>query len=206
MFTGLSQWDDDGYVEIGLRRVIQGRVLYDHVYTQYGPFYYLTYGVLHHLFRLPVTHDAERSIAVALWLITSLLWARVAYLLTNSRLCSVAAFVIVIRILSFFPSSAGHPEELCSVLLALLAVILCGIKQELTPLTAASCAFLITAGLLIKVNLGIYLGLATVLFFLKGTNRTDWFGSPAALVRLLPSFFRPLSWRRFLAHGQGRTH
>lgn len=172
MFTGFSFYDDDGYVELSLQRVIRGGALYDHVYSQYGPFYFLVYDVLHRLFRLPATHDAERLIGAALWLITSLLWARVAYLLTNSRLWSVAAFLTIVRLLRFFPFSAGHPQELCGLLVALLAVVVCGRKQELTSFTAATCAFLVTASLLVKVNLGIYLGLAIMLFFLKATEPT----------------------------------
>src|ERR1700736_1383821 len=66
-FVGFSDWDDEGYVMIGLRSLLQGNTLYDQVYSQYGPFYYLVYGSLYTLLHMQVTHDAVRAIMGFFW-------------------------------------------------------------------------------------------------------------------------------------------
>lgn len=39
-------------------------VLYDEVYSFYGPFYYLFYGYAYQIFAKSVTHDAVRAVCV----------------------------------------------------------------------------------------------------------------------------------------------
>ncbi len=87
MFTGFSRYDDDGYLLVGLRSLLQGRRLYDDIYSQYGPFYYAFHWLIYSAIHLPVSHDAERFIGVALWLLSAALWARAVYLLTRVHRC-----------------------------------------------------------------------------------------------------------------------
>src|SRR3954451_8989217 len=88
MFTDFSQYDDDGYVLITIRSLLNGQRLYDDVYTQYGPFYYLVHWPLYTFSGLPLSHDAERMLAVAIWLLAAVFWGRATYLMTGSLLWS----------------------------------------------------------------------------------------------------------------------
>ena len=77
MFTGISQYDDDGYLLISVRKLLDGHRMYDDVFTQYGPFYYAV-NWLFYTTGIPVSHDSERLFAIVLWLLAAVLWARAA--------------------------------------------------------------------------------------------------------------------------------
>jgi hypothetical protein len=172
MFTGFSPWDDDGYVLIGIRSLLHGRRLYDDIYSQYGPFYYLVHWIVYSAFRQPVSHDVERFIGVVLWLLSAILWARVVYLLTRSPVWAALAFFLATKLLQFFPWSAGHPEEICMALLSALAVIACGLSPMRAGRGAAALAAVVAALALTKVNIGLYLAIAIGLILLKATPPT----------------------------------
>jgi hypothetical protein len=53
---------------------VRGGELYDEVYSQYGPFYYLLFGGLFELLGRPVTPNAGRLIVVAIWVATATLY------------------------------------------------------------------------------------------------------------------------------------
>src|SRR5262245_64052464 len=61
MFSGFQDYDDEGYLLISLRDYARGGVLYDQVYTQYGPAYYQLLTAVFGLFGLPFTHTAGRA-------------------------------------------------------------------------------------------------------------------------------------------------
>jgi hypothetical protein len=172
MFTGFSAWDDDGYVLIGIRSLLQGHRLYDDIYSQYGPFYYLVHWIVYSLLRYPVTHDTERFIGVVFWLVSAILWARVVYQLTRSRIWAGSAFFLAVKLLAFFPSSAGHPEEICMVLLSAVAVLACGLNSRRAGRSVAALACAVAALTLTKINIGLYLAIAIGLILLKASPPT----------------------------------
>jgi hypothetical protein len=172
MFTGFSRWDDDGYLLIGIRSLLNGHRLYDDVYSQYGPFYYLAYGAAYSLLGQPVSHDAQRFLGVALWLLSAILWARTVYLLTRSPLWSGFGFFLAVRLLGFFPWSAGHPEEICMSLLSAIVVLVCGLRPVGARRKVVALACLVAAIALTKVNLGLYVAVAIGLVLLKASSPT----------------------------------
>jgi len=178
MFTRFSPWDDDGYLLIGIRSLLKGHRLYDDIYTQYGPFYYLVYTLAHGIASAvsgaPVSHDVQRYIGVALWIGSALLWARTVYLLTESLVWSGFGFFLGVKLLEFFPWSAGHPEEVCMALLAAIAVLACGLKPANAKRNVAILGCLVAAVALTKVNAGLYIALAVALLLLRTTAPTRW--------------------------------
>ena len=165
MFTGISQYDDDGYLLISVRSLLEGHRLYDDVFTQYGPFYYVVNWILYTA-GIPVSHDSERLIAVALWMLAALLWARAAYLLTGSLLWCGAGFLLSVKLLGYFHWSAGHPEELCTVLLAAIGACVCGFR-ETGNRRKILLGCLVAALAMTKVNIGLFAAIAVGLLFLK---------------------------------------
>jgi hypothetical protein len=172
MFTGFSAYDDDGYLLIGIRSLLQGRRLYDEIYSQYGPFYDLVHWIAYSMLRHPVTHDAERFISIVFWLVSAILWARVVYGLTRSAAWAAWTFLLAIRLLSFFPYSAGHPEEICMVLVSTLAILACGFGPMRSGWRAAAIGCVIAALALTKANIGAYLIIAIGLVLLNASPPT----------------------------------
>uniref|UniRef100_Q025S5 Glycosyltransferase RgtA/B/C/D-like domain-containing protein n=1 Tax=Solibacter usitatus (strain Ellin6076) TaxID=234267 RepID=Q025S5_SOLUE len=191
MFSRFSPWDDDGYLLIGIQSLLKGDRLYDDIYSQYGPFYYLFHWIAYSLAGLPASHEAQRFIGTGLWLVSAGLWARTTYLLTRSLLWSAFGFFVGIKLLEFFPWSAGHPEEICMALLAAIAILACGITPGNASRNVIGLGLLVAALTLTKVNMGLYAGVAVALFLFRISPPTawrrtaEWLFSAAAL--LLPA-------------------
>jgi hypothetical protein len=170
-FTGFFEFDDEGYLMIGVRSFLQGHTLYDHVYAQYGPFYFLLQAALYSALHLAVSHDAVRAIMGTLWLGEAGLCGWSAYRLTRSWVFAALGFTAAIKLLDFFRGSPGHPEELCLALL--LGVLLCACfagesaRGGWVPILLGC----LIAGLaLTKINIGGYAAVAIILAFLKAAR------------------------------------
>src|SRR3990170_4471367 len=75
LFTVFHPYDDEGYILISLRGYLDGASLYDHVYSQYGPFYHVAFGAIFRLLGLDPVNDTARFVTFVLWLGTSLMIA-----------------------------------------------------------------------------------------------------------------------------------
>ena len=73
VFAQFQNYDDEGYPLLTVQQFLRGLPLYDEVYTQYGPAYYLWQQILHTLMGIPVTHDATRVVTVLVWLVSAVL-------------------------------------------------------------------------------------------------------------------------------------
>jgi hypothetical protein len=170
-FIGFSDWDDEGYVMIGLRSLLQGNTLYDHVYSQYGPFYYLVQGSLYTSLHMQVTHDAVRAIMGFFWFLSAVLCSWSVYRLTRSWILTGAGFIGAIKVLQFVTLSPGHPEQICAALLFAVLVSACYLGDRPSIWVASVLGALIAALALTKINIGCYVALATGLALLKASSR-----------------------------------
>jgi hypothetical protein len=170
-FIGFSDWDDEGYVMIGVRALLQGNALYDHVYSQYGPFYYLVQGSLYTVLHIQVTHDAVRAIMGFFWLLSAVLCSWSIYRLTRSWILTGLGFLSAIKVLQFFTLSPGHPEEICAALVFGVLVSACYLGDRPSIWVASLVGALIAALALTKINIGCYVALATGLALLKASSR-----------------------------------
>ncbi len=168
-FTGFSEYDDEGYVMIGLRSFLQGNALYDYVHSEYGPFYYLAEASLYTALHLQVTHDAVRAIMGAFWLLSAALCSWSVFRLTRSWILTALGFTAAIQLVRFFTGSPGHPEEVCLVLLIGVLVAACYLSDGAKLWIGALLGSLIAALALTKINIGVYAALAIGLALLKAT-------------------------------------
>jgi len=166
-FIGFSEWDDEGYVMIGLRSFLQGNALYDYVHSQYGPFYYLVEASLYTAFHMPVTHNAVRAIMGSFWLLSAVLCSWSIFRLTRSWILTAVGFTAAIKLLRFFTGSPGHPEEVCLALLTGVLVAACYLSDGAKIWMGALLGSLIAALALTKINIGVYAALAIGLALLK---------------------------------------
>lgn len=168
---------------ITVRQFLDGKVLYDEIYTQYGPAYYFYEWLIHTLPGLPVTHDINRLTTLIVWTSTALICGIFTHRLTRSPIFSAISYVLTFLILYRTVYEPGHPQELCGLLIALILLSLTGIERGKSFYGRLAFAAAILAALfLIKINLGIFLGLALVIALMASTPDGRW--QRAALIAL----------------------
>ena len=174
IYTGFSEYDDEGGILIVLRDLLSGHVLYDQVPAMYGPVGLLGKWLVLRCLHLPATHDVVRAITGVLWLLTAIFcgvaawrWMRqvAAFVLTTSGVCLVLQPVV---------HEPGHPQDVCGLLLAGAVLLATGIgsRRQWPALLGIG----IVGGLLAmtKINLGVFFAVAWFGALLLGGNRLWW--------------------------------
>jgi hypothetical protein len=166
-----------------------GHPLYDQTFTPYGPAYYLWEQFLHAITRLPLSHDRTLLFTTGSLIIISLLCAGyVARIARNVFLTALTCFTVfcVLRVLKL---EAGHPQELCALLLGgmlLTSSFLTGGRH--TGIILGVIGFLVGLLGMTKPNLGVYaalagwLSLANLVAARRSRNLLFGAGALAALV------------------------
>jgi hypothetical protein len=181
MFAGFSAYDDEGFFLVALRDYLGGTPLMTPTSLPlYGPFYFEVYGGLFRLLGIAPDHDAGRWLTIAVWLTASALGAIVAYRLTRSYWLALAG-----QLLTFggLLSLALEPASTY----ALTALLLIGLSAFATIRShhAARAALIggcVGALLLVKINVGVFAGLAVLLVWAAGLEpQGRRFALPAAL-------------------------
>ena len=166
MFSAFMFYDDEGYVLVSLRNFAEHGGLYRDVYSQYGPFPFVVYYVLH-LLGLPFTHIAGRLVTLAAWIGTALACAAVARQATRSLPAALAVLAGTFAYLWIMVSEPSHPGSLIAATVAVAGAL--GyrwlVQGRVAPwalLTGAAAAALA----LTKVNVGGFVILAGSAFIL----------------------------------------
>lgn len=194
-FNGFKPFDDEGVLLLAFRELGAGAVLYDEVYSFYGPAYHLAYLVLYRDILGSFTHDAGRGITGAAMLLNAALGGLLAWHLSRSAATSVAAILAVLATLTPMGHSPGHPEALC-VLLS-FATLLAVARQERTgarwPLAAIGA--LLATLLLVKPNAGLFVGAAWAAVFTGTLSQPPWRrGLGAAVAALILAAPLAIMW------------
>jgi hypothetical protein len=173
LFGRYSQYDDEGYLMISLRQYIQGFTLYDDVYSQYGPFYYVSHRLVHGTLGVPITHDSVRWVFLCFWLSLTFACFRVICHLTRSRMAAVLGCIPFFWMLRGLASEPAHPQGIILVLIAVILVLPTFMNPSRLWFFAAVGAS--TASLiLVKVNIGVYLLASLLCAMLAMTRNTRW--------------------------------
>ena len=192
LFTTYMVYDDEGYVLRTLTDFSAHGGLYDRVYTQYGPSYYLLYDALHRIGGIEFTSTTGRFIALFNWIATALACSGITWRLTRSWPAALATLGTTYFHLWSTINEPGHPGSLIALLLALTAwagleLILREKLGWFALLTGASAAVIA----LIKINVGVFVVAATVAWLLIHHRpgrfvRTGTFAAGLALALLPP--------------------
>ena len=160
--TYFAEYDDEGFMLMTLRQYVEGLPLYDRIYTEYGPFYYVLLG---NLFTVTgVTHDSIRLTTILFWLLVATGWATCVWLWRSSLFWTLITFLTTASILRALKTEPGHPQSL--VLLLYAATFVAASFSSTSPalafvtMGAASAAMLLT-----KINVGSFLIAAFVAVF-----------------------------------------
>jgi hypothetical protein len=171
IFSQFATYDDEGYLLITVSEFLRGGPLYDRVFTQYGPFYYL-FNYLLFGWGIPVGHGTVRLLTVALWLLITLLVALFVLRVTRSRLLATAVYALVLADLAQLVHEPGHPHDL-NTLLVTTAVFLASYSGRCRgDALGLALGMLAGAALMVKINVGLFLGLGLFLA-LTASARSD---------------------------------
>src|SRR5678815_5364088 len=110
-FAQFQAYDDEGYLLVSVQQYLRGLPLYDQIYTQYGPAYYLWQEFLHGLLRVPLTHDATRAVTIVVLLACAMLNGAIVWLLTKRHLFAVLTTTVAFLHLTNLTFEPGHPQE-----------------------------------------------------------------------------------------------
>ena len=117
-FTGLEDYDDEGYLLISLREYARGGVLYDEVYSQYGPAYFQLLTPVFRLGRLAFVPTHGRALGALVLLVTAIVCAVAIWRLSRSVLLALAGELLVVHALVPSRAEPLHPGALLALLLA----------------------------------------------------------------------------------------
>jgi hypothetical protein len=177
VFAQFQDYDDEGYLLVTVQQFLGGLPLYDQVYTQYGPAYYLWQQVLHTLLGIPVTHDATRVVTLVVWLTSAVLVGAIVWLLTKRRLLTALGTIAAFMHLTRMTYEPGHPQELCMLgVLGVLALTTWrfAAKTGIGPAASMGVWALIAVTALTKVNVGAFLAAALTLGLVTSLSRSPW--------------------------------
>ena len=155
LFTTFRTYDDEGYVLFSLANFSRGGGLYTHVYSQYGPFFFLAADAAHHLLGFDFTNTAGRVITLVHWLGAALLCGHLVWRHTRSAAWSLFALATTFGHLWQMTSEPMHPGGFIVFLVALAAWIGAGCIARDRPRTLALACGLAGAALVrTKINVG----------------------------------------------------
>jgi riboflavin transporter FmnP len=170
LFTTFMVYDDEGYVLLSLKNFAAHGALYDKVYTQYGPFFYVAYDALHRLLGFAWTNTAGRWITLVNWWGTAAVCALLVGRLTRSALLTAFTGVGVFTYLWVMINEPMHPGGLLGLSVALAAWL--GAEAIISRRMLVFAAVTGTIGaavVLTKINVGVFLLLAAFAWLLLHT-------------------------------------
>jgi hypothetical protein len=170
-FLVLSPWDDQGYVMLSVRHLLDGHRLYDDVGVYYGPLYYLVQWVLHGPLGIPLTYDVVRLTSFVFRMAIAGASACIVYRMT--RRIMLVAFTAVaassyMRVGAFEP---GHPQEL-AVLLVLGLPFVASWSSARPNRMIVAIGLLVASACMVKINVGLLAGIAVWLALISATAVT----------------------------------
>lgn len=157
LFANLALYDDEGYILISAREYFAHGQLYELVYSQYGPAFYVMTDVFQRLLAAPVDHTSARLLTLGFWIGTAICCAAFVQRQTGSRSLTLFALTTTFLYLYFITDEPFHPGSLVFFILALSLLV----TTELIGGGRLKCAAVVAGGtgailLLTKINVGVF--------------------------------------------------
>jgi hypothetical protein len=173
-FTGVTGYDDEGYLLLSLLNYLKHGGLYTTTFAQYGPFYFYAQQAMHWALHLPVNHDGARSLTLFYWLLSSLLSLCFIFRLTRSLPLASVCFLGSLEISKVLHFEPGHPQEIILVLVQsalLLSLLIRGrwSTQALVGIGAIAAFLCLT-----KINVGVFFSFAVLMSCLAVLPPNPW--------------------------------
>ncbi|MSU24618.1 MAG: hypothetical protein EXS32_12455 [Opitutus sp.] len=172
LFSTFMIYDDEGYVLLSLKTFTEGGGLYERVYSQYGPFFFLFNQGLH-LAGLQFTNTDGRLLTLVYWLGAAGLCASLVWRVTRSHVTTV--FTLGGTYLHLWPmtSEPSHPGGFIVFFTALAAWL--GVRWSAAPRKFALAMGAIGAALMLtKINVGVLFFAATGAWWVLHLDDARW--------------------------------
>jgi hypothetical protein len=155
LWTTLMMYDDEVYVLYSLRTFCEIGGLYEKVFSQYGPIFYLWNWLLH-VAGLDFTNTSARLLTLAYWLVAAGTGAAIVARLTRSAVATAAVLSGVFLHLWPMISEPSHPGGPICAIVGLVAWL--GLNERFSSNTRAAWIGAAGAALVLtKINTGIFL-------------------------------------------------
>lgn len=173
LFTTFRDWDDEGYFALSLRAFVDGKPLYDDVYTQYGPFYYEVVGGLGAAFGIPFTTDWARYLTLGAWTGAALLVGAVVTMLSGRLVLGLSAQMVAFATCGVLVNTPLHPTGLILLMLGVAAAGVVALDSGRDRLAAVGIGVATAAIVLTKPNVGGFLVIGLTASCAIALARTD---------------------------------
>ena len=170
-FSFFSDYDDEGCLLQGLRRIVGGASLYDSVSSRYGPLYYFLRWLQFGWAGLPLTHDVVRITAVMSWIVAAIGLALAAFFGAQRGwrrvLLAVGTLALAFIHLDVLKKEPGHPQEVVVLLLSFTYLFVAASRSTNSILPYLVLGVGTGALCMTKINIGVFFGVAATLSVLS---------------------------------------
>jgi len=188
LFTNLAFYDDEGYILISAREYFAHGRLYEVVYSQYGPAFYVLTDFLQHLLGAPIDNTSARLLTLGFWFGTAASCAALVHRQTGSLRLTYFTLTSTFLFLYFITDEPFHPGSLVTCTLALSALATAELIGRDRINTAAALAGGTAAVLLLaKINVGVFYVAAVGVWALLHSVPARWRRLTGATVVVLLS-------------------
>ena len=169
--TTFMPYDDEGYVLLSLANFSEHGGLYDQVFTQYGPFPFLYYDLLHWLSGWPIAHTLGRATTLLHWVGSALGAGLIAWRLSGRYWTAWFTTGITFGYLWQMTSEPAHPGSLIALITAIgLAAAVEALLRSKPVLATAVLGLSGAILVLTKINIGLLWGATAGAFVLLMTG------------------------------------
>src|SRR5205085_6076728 len=109
-------YDDEGFMLMTLRQYTAGLSLYDKMYTEYGPFFYICQSAIFRVAGWPINHDSVRWFTVIELLIIAAGWGICVWAWSRSLFWGTTAMLATMVVMRLLNREPGHPQTLILIL------------------------------------------------------------------------------------------
>jgi hypothetical protein len=172
-FSQFRWWDDEGTMMLRVAELLRDSGAQAAIAGVYGPFYYLHKYAIYTVLNAGVSHDINRLTTIVLWGLVATGSAVYVHRLSRSILLAAVVQMQLILHLRAFADEPGHPHEIALILIVLALLCSSYVSRPRGRLASMLGIGLATGALLlVKVNLGAYLGIAFALAVLLSMPRS----------------------------------
>lgn len=153
LYSQFSAWDDEGYALLSIKEFIRLGGLYNHVYSQYGPFPYELWGALYSIFGRSPTPDSARLFVIVLWVAYAVLAGLAVDRVAKNVLAGLIAAIVAFATVGVISNEPLIPDDLTAEL-TMLIITVSALLSHRERLRMAIIGAILGAILFTKINLG----------------------------------------------------
>jgi len=154
MFSVFEPYDDSGFFIYSIRLFSHGQTLYNHVFTDYGPFSYELWAAIFGLTGHMISTDAGRLAVIGIWLFTSLLLGVSCQRLTGRLVIGVIVQVLSFSVLGALNMEPMHATGVVCALFSIIVAVISFVLPRRRRVALFALGALVAALSLTKINVG----------------------------------------------------